>query len=331
MKIKKKKFVLGTLLTTCSLAIVSSITSTFAWYSYNTKNGLALSGILTGKTEFLQVRVNGGEWKTSLTADEIAAQSELDGYSAKNLVPVTQPLGLDSSGSGAALEIGEDCGFYGSPSYLIPKSSKSGIKNDEGKYGFFKARLQFRCIDPTAKSTTGYKKMIYISFLDVKAITQTKDVTSAIRMNINQGSNYNYNIAPAFNEDKVFNLTGPLKLAGGDSNDAGVVVTGSAGSVNATWRPYIEGYDKPGDQKEVTYGNLDGAQLKCLGKTSTVSTFTDGIISSKKIPIAETPESGSPIDVNLVIWLDGWDSSINNDNISAEFAFGIQFEIEKIA
>lgn len=345
MKINTKKFVLGSLLTTCSLAIVSSITSTFAWYSYNTKNGLAFHGIASGNTEFLQVRLAGDDpsqepgtkyaWQTSLSSDDLSGYSKSRGFAENKLAPVTQAMGI---GTNDALKSGTDhYGFYGSPTRLVPHSSQSNIKDGpmtsaDSHYVFFRSAIEFRCVNPN-NDAEFYEKPIYISFIGVKASSTStdKDVSKGLRLHINQGSEHNYLIAPGYTSNTTTKLTGPLTLdPNGTEPDKGVVTNGKSNeSVDATYRDFFPGYDKEEDNKTVTYGNKDNATEVSLGTDTVKTTFVDGKISGTPGALVGTTKSdGAPITVNITMWLEGWDPVVINDNYKAEFEFAIQFECE---
>jgi len=342
MKIKKKHFVLGAMLTTCSLAIVTSITSTFAWYSYNTKNGMAFQGIATGDTEYLQVKLSSeteeDDWRTTLTSDELTADSRANGFADGNLAPVSQAMGITSDGVIDTAE-GHNYGFYGSPAYLIPKSSQDTIFDKDGNYTFFRTSIDFRCINPV-KENTYFEKNIYISFMDIKATTDDKDITEGLRVHLNQGIDKRALIAPGHDADGTTALTGSLNLAGAekakstdpDPVDQGVITNGKeASSIDAEWRQFIPGYDEETDKKTVTYGNKVGATEGYLCKDSIITKFKDGKVDGEaKYLVGKTRSDGIPISVDITIWLEGWDPVVINKNKGAEFKFGFQFEVETL-
>ena len=221
MKIKKAKFVVGSMLATCSLAIVGSITSTFAWYTYNTKTTLAYSGLAGGKTSNLQMKFSTEDpdkWRSAITLDEIIAYSTSKKYAGSTLSPVTVADGIAKNG-----DMLTDDKFYGATSALQPKFIKDNAKDSDGNYLFLSVPISFRCINPN-KTSEQFAQPVYVTYLGAKVNSLSpdgKDITKGLRVNFKVDTTANYLVAPGYDADGTTTLHGPLNLSGSE-NDWGV-------------------------------------------------------------------------------------------------------------
>ena len=225
MKIKKAKFVVGSMLATCSLAIVGSITSTFAWYTYNTKTTLAYSGLAGGKTSNLQMKFSTEDpdkWRSAITLDEIIAYSASKKYAGAELSPVTLAEGVVKTGGTVS-----DDKFYGATAALQPKFIKDNAKDSNGNYLFLSVPISFRCINPNSPDPANpeqFAQSVYVTYLGAKVNSLSpdgKDITKGLRVNFKVDTTANYLVAPGYDADGLTALQGPLNLSGSE-NDWGV-------------------------------------------------------------------------------------------------------------
>ena len=109
MKIKKKSIIIPAFALLIGASLVGSITGTVAWYQFSTRVDTAYVGVAGGTSGNLQMRlkgVQGAEWLTRLTKEDIKSYLADAGYGSK-VAPVT-PGALDKDGA-----LPED--FYSNP------------------------------------------------------------------------------------------------------------------------------------------------------------------------------------------------------------------------
>lgn len=224
MKIKKAKFVVGSMLTACSLAIVGSITSTFAWYTYSTKTTLAYSGLSGGKTGNLQMRLAGGteaesgEWKDSLSIEEIKNESIRRGYAGNSLSPITIGEGIARSGIDCTIKNNGNYKFNGPTTALQPKFPSDNIKDANGKYVFLQVQIQFRNINPNDPNEK-FNSQIFVSFLDARLNDDDgRDITKGLRIHFAGSTENNYLVAPGYTDDGVTTVNGPYNFANSEED-----------------------------------------------------------------------------------------------------------------
>lgn len=218
MKIKKAKFVVGSMLATCSLAIVGSITSTFAWYTYNTKTTLAYSGLAGGKTSNLQMKFSSegdDKWRSAITLDEIIAYSTSTKYAGAELSPVTLADGVNKTGGTVT-----DDKFYGATAALQPKFIKDNAKDSNGNYLFLSVPISFRSVNPN-NTNEKFAQSVYVTYLGAKVNSLSpdgKDITEGLRVNFKVDTTANYLVAPGYEADGTTALYGPLNLSGSNED-----------------------------------------------------------------------------------------------------------------
>lgn len=323
MKIKNK-FTAGALLTLASLAIVGSITSSFAWYSYNTKDPISYHGIASGNSENLQVKITGtSEWKQSLTTSDLVSKSQTDGYAGQNLTPVSFKT------THSEISQIQDADFFGRPeTYTNKMTAGVGIKGSDGKYGWMETKFDIRCIDP-AKSTleapSFIEQDIYISDLRIVAKAAGKDITSAVRIYLSTGTE-SHLIAPGVLQTPdaakvTTNLYGNLK-ADGLTVDKGI----SEG--NGVYRP---AYEYETGAVDILYGTNGVTETALCNGSASVATFENGKYKEGGFKIGRTNSSAEvPLTVTMMIYLQGWADAVKDSNAAAEFDLGMTLECNSI-
>ena len=88
MKIKKKSIIIPAFALLIGASLAGSISGTVAWYQYSTRVNAAYVGVSGGTSGNLQIRLNGGEWGTRLTKEQIATYLASSAYGS-DVQPVT--------------------------------------------------------------------------------------------------------------------------------------------------------------------------------------------------------------------------------------------------
>jgi len=314
MKIKNK-FLMGALLTVSSLGVVGSITGTYAWFSYNTKSPISYHGVTTGDTENLQIKTaTDTEWKQTLSSDEFLASSTDDGYAGNDLKPVTFATNQLYN---ADLE-----DFVGMPSAGNPEYSDAGLTDDDDAYVWLRSEIQLQCINQTTDEY--YAQNIYLSDLTFVCSDDDYDVSDALRMHIKCGTT-SLLIAPGIvdedNEIGSLDLYGTLDLDG-DGNDDQAVYSDSE-----YLRPAYDFDTSETGLQDVVYG-VDGVVEQYYTRDAVIATFEDGKRTEGGVLIGTTNDSDDPLEIVITIYLQGWAPSIKDDNINAEFDFGMTFQCD---
>ena len=332
MKINKSKFVIGALLSLVSVSIAGSVVGTAAWYTYNTKDSITYSGIASGKSENLQIKLAGedaSKYRADIELSEILKYSKDAGYAESNLEPVSLNKAQESNKSLAG-------SFIDKPSYLEPNN------NVADKTHYFSASFDLRVTDP-ANPGTYLAKDVYISYLKLTARTDspanddsssstpaaTKDVSDAVRMQLNSGTN-NALIAPGITSSGATTIGGYLDLNADGKDDEGWL------QQDGTYSPF-KGDSTANAKEKVKYGTYTddtkttAATEAYFGTNDVITTFADGKISgAAKTLVCTTKTDGSGVRVNLIIWLEGWAPSMIDSNAGATFDLDMLFQIENL-
>lgn len=365
MKIKNK-LITGTLLSIASLAIVGSVASTFAWYSYNTKDLVSYHGIATGNSENLQVRMTGtDDWKQSLKTADLVAWSNDNGFASNKLQPVSF---AKTQAENKALE-----DFVALPTQGTNQYNTNGLKDSSGKKVWMETSFQLRCVNPG--DGTLYAQNIYMSDItlyvnndpkptlskdgiywklgdqvttiphedaevnpELLAVSDTtnnwtiggvdtgiqgkRDISDSIRMHISSGTDRNYLIAPGIKDasnTKSINLFGELDLDNDGEKDKGIKLEGN------TYRKPFEWEEEKAEK--IVYGVKDVTETYYTHDAA-VATYTDGKYTSGGLLVGTTTTTGSPLQVKLVVFLDGWAQSCVDANAEVEFDLGITFQCD---
>lgn len=328
MKIRKSKFIVGSLLSVLSVGVVGSVASTYAWYTYNTRASIAYEGITAGNTENLQVKLSSetstDAWRTSLSSAEITADSIARKHAGATLSPVTalrdygdEFIGIKKEGT-----LG-DSYFFGSPTANDSKIGDLGLKDTSGNYNFFQTKFDIRCIDPN-DSTKGYEQDIWCTYLKLTMTTAEgdMDVTDAVRVHFQAGTE-GHLVAPGVAADGELNLFGALDL----DND-GVLDHGYK-QLDSTyhWPNAIPGITEDTETNPIIYGT-NGAKEQYYGTNTFVATFENGRRKSGGVSICKTNENRNPVEVTMTIFLDGWASQMIDENAKATFSLAMVLQCD---
>jgi hypothetical protein len=329
MKINKAKLLVGTLAIAAVAATVGSISGTVAWFQYSTRVTAAYEGATAHCTENLQIRLYqpavaeeddgdhvydkpgehaaipavSSEWKQDLLSTDITtflSNANVRGTTAANkLTPVT-------SGKLAADTVPTK--LYKNPIYQYAATSSWG---EADATDYIDLPLQFRVLDVNGNSTTEtyLAKKIYLSDITFAAKVAAKDISSALRVVVDNGA------ADATAFKQTFSKDGTAVTVGGnlDLNNDKVI-------------DKVEGYEWDTSRANVKYGDWDGETAeKAYSKASSVkgAAPTDVAVAKDTDPLdikgkplfTSSSASDTPANIaaktdwagiKLRIYLEGW-------------------------
>lgn len=190
MKINKIKFVVATLITCSSAALIGSISSTIAWYQYSTRVSAVYLGASAGTKGNLKLRIKGtNDWTTDLTykdvADYLSAQDK-----GQLVIPITSgPMNADDAIK--TNDNGEPL-FYKNPDGGVPTqhvdySNQSWKIADDSMYVSVPLELCFELENNEGSSYL--EKDVYISDLLIQGDWKNqqknkKDLSGAVRVHL---------------------------------------------------------------------------------------------------------------------------------------------------
>ena len=191
MSINKTKFVVATLITCSTAALLGSVSSTIAWYQYSTRVSAVYLGASAGSKGNLRIRIKGtNEWTNDLTHVDVANYlSEHD--KGQLVVPITSgPMNADD-----AIKT-DDSGnmvFYQNPDGGVP-TERVGYDNQSWKAAddsmYVSIPLELRFESETENGQSFLEKDVYISNLLIQGDWKNnqankEDLSSAVRVQIN--------------------------------------------------------------------------------------------------------------------------------------------------
>ena len=309
MQIKKRKFLIGTLLSVTSIGVVGSVIGTYAWYTYNTKDTLVYHGIAAASNENLQFRLAGTEeWKTVISSKELTDYAESKGFAGSALEPVSFNTAQKKNE-----KLQPFIGKYDAWDSIAPTDES------ETKPYYLQVKLEFKCqtVDEEPEAVI---RDIYLSKLNIKATSEGKNITPAIRMHFNDGTAVTDNktlVAPARSAGSM-HLYGSYDMDGDGLIDHGRLREGETHL-----------YEKAEGEGtiDVPYGDtVNQPDEAWFGKSDILATFDSEnyAIGGRKLLTTST-STVSFNSVTMTIWLDGWDAACINANAKCEFDIDLQF------
>lgn len=316
MKTNKMKLSVIGLSAVLGLAFIGSIGGTVAWYQYSTLANAAYTGASAKCTENLQVSVNGTDFKSSLTTDDIADylkdhRAEADASTVNELKPVT----AGNQDKNAALNT-----LKSNPVYQEADYSKweDAVNTD---YVTFPLTFRVLDIDGSGNDTLlAQDRPLAVSDLTIDGVgidennaEGKEDISSAIRVHFagKNGENDVYRLAAKdVAETDTF---GELDLNGDGDLDTDMKYEWDTSAVNLV-------YGTAGS-KETAY---TAAERTAKGEDGSY-TNTIGVI-----------KAGETRTVNVTIFLEGWQKLSGSalwdasKYIGAKFRVGRTFEIPKL-
>lgn len=369
MKINTMKLVVGVLAAASVASLAGSISGTFAWLQYNTRDRVEFQGATAQCSENLQVRIiyqDGenvayGPWKEDLTNNDIMLAAKKNDasitanvsgdYPAKQFVPVTMP-GINQSSPAGDIFGHPVCGYPEYAKWQKPLASD-----------YMRFALQFRVLDvdgveaDAGKAEAEIAMPLYltdITFHNTSGPTDT-DITSALRVHATSGTQYkrlmSYDVANAASSVVTTATCGHLDL----NNDGKLD--------DATDRPnkysWDQEYDTDDNPIPLDYGGTASFQkwhnlaspdneiypvVKANGYIDQNENANQIVGTTKAVAHnGDVLADADYLTINFVVWLEGWqkfadddmqgaDKTIWDDNaaIGSTFDIGMSFAVSTL-
>lgn len=314
---KKNRLIVPALTLLAGLTLAGSISGTIAWYQYSTRANGAYLGMSGGTTGNLQLRLDGGEWLTRLTKNDIASY-----LAANNLGQKVQPITSGEMDKDDALP----ADFYRNPIAGKGEYSK-WQKADESNY--VSLPLEFRFVERNGSGENNVAKDVYLSDLYIAADdangTAKKDLSDAIRFHV-------------ASDDGVNQINRLISKNGGSIAVNGKLDLDGDGELDQAYTGNKYGFGDGNQLVDVVYG--EGNQVAYAAKVEDgllVKTNEDDLdldeleLNGASKSIGKTLASSSEyLKVNITIWVEGWQEFANSpiwdaDYIDSQFDIGFEF------
>ena len=189
MKINKIKFIVATLITCSTAALLGSVTNTIAWYQYSTRVSAVYLGASAGAKGNLRIRIKGTDtWLNDLTHVDVANYLS-EQHIGQKITPITSgPMNADD-----AIKTNDngEMVFYQNPDGGIP-AERVGYDNltwkaaDNSMYVSIPLELRF---ESEKDDTTFLEKDVYISDLIIQGDWRNnqknkEDLSSSVRVQL---------------------------------------------------------------------------------------------------------------------------------------------------
>lgn len=311
---KKNRLIVPALSLLVGVTLAGSISGTIAWYQYSTRANGAYLGMAGGTSGNLQLRLNGGEWLTRLTKNDIASY-----LSANNIGQKVQPITSGNMDKDDALPTD----FYANPIAgrgEYAKWQKAKIAN------YVSIPLELRFVENDGSGLKNIEKDVYLSDLYIAADaangTEKKDLSDAIRFHVSSSAGINRLISK--NGGSIA-TKGKLDLDGDGENDQAY-----------TGNKY--GFGEGNTLEDVIYG--EGNQVAyaakvedgILVKTNDEDLDLDELeLNGVSKSIGKTLTSDTEfLKVNITVWVEGWQEFAGSpiwdvDYIDSQFDIGFEF------
>ncbi len=314
---KKNRLIVPALSLLVGATLAGSISGTIAWYQYSTRANGAYLGMAGGTTGNLQLRLDGGEWLTRLTKNDIASY-----LAANNLGQKVQPITSGDMDKDDALP----ADFYRNPIAGKGEYSK-WEKADESNY--VSLPLELRFVERNGSGENNVAKDVYLSDLYIAADdangTVKKDLSDAIRFHV-------------ASDDGINQINRLISKNGGSIAVNGKLDLDGDGELDQTYTGNKYGFGDGNQLVDVVYG--EGNQVAYAAKVEDgllVKTNEDDLdldeleLNGASKSIGKTLASSSEyLKVNITIWVEGWQEFANSpiwdaDYIDSQFDIGFEF------
>ena len=314
---KKNRLIVPALTLLAGLTLAGSISGTIAWYQYSTRANGAYLGMSGGTIGNLQLRLDGGEWLTRLTKNDIASY-----LAANNLGQKVQPITSGDMDKDDALP----ADFYRNPIAGKGEYSK-WQKADESNY--VSLPLELRFVERNGSGENNVAKDVYLSDLYIAADdangTAKKDLSDAIRFHV-------------ASDDGVNQINRLISKNGGSIAVNGKLDLDGDGELDQAYTGNKYGFGDGNQLVDVVYG--EGNQVAYAAKVEDgllVKTNEDDLdldeleLNGASKSIGKTLASSSEyLKVNITIWVEGWQEFANSpiwdaNYIDSQFDIGFEF------
>ena len=276
---KHRKLIISALACLTGATLVTSVTSTVAWFQYVTRVTAAYTGTTAHCSKMLQVSVdNGASWKTDLLDADLSSTE------------MFEPITTGEQTKNTAISH-----FYASPDYR--QGAYPWITAPTTSYSQF--TLWFKSTDVDENYGTGsevrLENDVYLTDLTIKNNNAASDLSKAIRVHFDAESNGSHKYflfardvtSTAVGGNLDVNNDGELDKAGYE-REAGLCMYGGSGLAQTSYKAVK---DVDNIIATDTRGELSGGTS--FGKTSS--------------------SSSSYLKITVTIWLEGW-ALLNSGN-----------------
>ncbi len=207
MKINKIKFIVATLITCSTAALLGSVTNTIAWYQYSTRVSAVYLGASAGARGNLRIRIKGTDtWLNDLTHVDVASYLSAQ-HIGQKVTPITSgPMNADDA---IKTKDNGEMVFYQNPDGGIP-TEHVGYDNqtwkaaDSSMYVSIPLELRF---ESEKNDYTFLEKDVYISDLIIQGDWKNnqnnkEDLSSSVRVHL---SSYQSNDQSQGHSDTAIN------------------------------------------------------------------------------------------------------------------------------
>lgn len=305
-----KKLVVSSLAICMGAGLVGSVSGTVAWYQYSTKTAINMMGTSIGVSKTLQIGIGGDgtpttdlttyptrtEYKGGLSIDDVKAYLESttrgnENGTGETLSPVTQ-------GAFAKDGVMDVTKFVGNPIAGVTDMSK-WIKAEGDE--FVVLPLWIRAVETDKDGEHYVARKIGMSdvSIDNKSVTGKQDITDAVRVHVNCGDNNlllaNVSETATYGKMDLDGIPGNDKTAGKyEWEESEEIIYGVENSKQESYnvKTAVKGGDLLVDDEYRNAGNSLTDNKEAYKGGYTLGTTT--------------ANSEKGINVNLVIWLEGW-------------------------
>ena len=310
---KKNRLIVPALSLLIGVTLAGSISGTIAWYQYSTRANAAYVGVSSGTTGNLQLRLNGGEWLTRLTKNDVASY-----LSSANIGNDIKPITSGNMDKNDAVP----ANFYRNPIAGKGEYAK-WEKADQSNYIVLPLELRF------VEKNENVAKDVYLSDLyiasDANNAADKKDLSDAIRFHISSNDGTNQ-------------INRLISKQGGSVATNGKLDLDNDGNLDQAYTGNKYGFGDDNELVDVIYGEGNQVSYAADVDNGLIVGTNDENLDLDKLDldgvsksIGKTVASDSNyLKVNITIWVEGWQefagSSIwDKDYIDSTFDVGFEF------
>jgi hypothetical protein len=338
----KKKIIISALALTIGAGLAGSITGTAAWYQYSTRTNVALIGASGGAAGNLNVRIKrAGQaaedgWTTFISKKELGDFLESEGYGT-NIQPITPAISDAGLGKDDALPVNSGDSQLDFRSNPIPGKGPYDQWNRAKKENYVVIPLQLRYVKQGNNGQENLSQGVYLSDVTLEQRTvggATNDISKALRFHVS-ANNGSTTVNHLISKDGGETITkGKLDLDGDGANDVARSPSKYGFSdVDSSTAPEAIDY---GAGKQTAYTSDPNGASTMVAKSREGLNGDDLVDSSIEGKLLGSTVAGSAsfLEVNITIWVEGWQTFTNTSGessiwstkfIGSDFNIGFEF------
>lgn len=322
----KKKIIISALALTIGAGLAGSITGTAAWYQYSTRTSVAITGEAKGATGNLNVRIRqdgqaaDAGWTTFISKKQLGDFLTSKGYGT-NIQPITPAVTDAGLGKDSALPVNSADNELDFRSNPIPGKGPYDQWNRATKANYFVIPLQLRYTNQGNNGQENVSEGVYLSDVTLEQRTvggATNDISKALRFHIS-ASDGTATVNHLISKEGGTTVTkGKLDLDGDGANDI----------ARSSDRYGFSDADSAATPEAIDYGA--GNQVAYSADPDAASTvvvkereglngddLVDASATSDKLIGSTVAGSASFLNVDIVIWVEGWQTFTNTSGESS--------------